>query len=1232
MERQSRRGHEGVEVFGVALNTYLDLLIQRVLAGGGDVISIAGDAVLALWADEPGESVERAAIRATQCALSIQKDLHRYDMGGGIQLSLRIAVTCGTAELVELGADGDRRFILVVGDVTDQSTSTLSSADPGDVVLSPACHRSIEPVAVGDAGPHDTYRVRALQATVDAAPLPIPTVGGRATDRILQVVPHPVKAWHEAGVEQFVAERREISTAFVALPDVDRNVDGWLDRLQQSVSSIDVIVTRYDGEIGQVVVDDKGCVVVAHWGLPTMAQENGAARAVRAARELQDGLAQDGLETSIGVTTGSVFCGVIGSETTCRFTTYGAKVNLAARLMLHTRGALLCDRDTRDAARDTGGFDSRGTVQAKGFPQPVEVFSPGGISTTPTIDEPTTELIGREPEVAQFAEYLDRLTTRRDGGVLVIEGEPGLGKSARARECRRRALESNLRVLSGFGNPIERRAPYHAFRALISDLFGLPQTLEPDLSRRRVLEHLADEPELVDLAALLNDILPLRLDESDATRRMSQRARSDNLHGLVAKLVRREAAAHSLVVFLEDAHWFDSASWSLLRILVDMTREVLVVLTTRQLVDPTPAAYGAILARGNATTLTLEPVPRDVIVEVVKRALGVTSLPAELGDFVSDKAEGNPLFGQQLALALRDSGVIGVEKQTCYVGKDLETVNLPTNIQGVVATRVDGLPARDQLLLKVASVVGRSFDLRILCAALPGGVSDPDEIAERLASLDVVRRLPGEAPQYEFTHVLTSDAIYDAMLLGQRRELHDAVVGWYESNNEDDDLQAYYPLLAHHATRAENWLKAVDYLARAGSQALERAANGECLRYYAAALDITRRMRVDTAPQSIGGWRWNMAEAAFRLGNMEACIDHGFLCLSHWGSPMPRGTLGVSLELARILTRRAVRGSRSPTVAASESELRDRALVLYGRLVDALGFELRLPEVGLTVLRGLELSELASNPGRSAQAWLMIYFLLFSTPARARVGRFVDRALALSESERAPHIRSTLLARIGIARYYEARWDEAEQLGRLSVRLAEESGDLRNLAESLVALAHAYHASGRVLEQYDTLQRALEVVAITGDEQMGSFARIGSAESLLWRGLTARAMSVIEDVSGLDRHARASRRLCLGPGRSRQDRLRASGRTRSQASRGRDPAPARARAGTRWLDVWRHYCHRRRLPRLVDRPSRHGCQASRGVRRTGGASGAALKVVRGGSHLRASGWALLSRPGVVARG
>ena len=186
----------------------------------------------------------------------------------GFNCRCAIAVTCGTAELVELGADGDRRFILVVGDVTDQSTSTLSSADPGDVVLSPACHRSIEPVAVGDAGPHDTYRVRALQATVRRGTAAHSHRRGRATDRILQVVPHPVKAWHEAGVEQFVAERREISTAFVALPDVDRNVDGWLDRLQQSVSSIDVIVTRYDGEIGQVVVDDKGCVVVAHWASP----------------------------------------------------------------------------------------------------------------------------------------------------------------------------------------------------------------------------------------------------------------------------------------------------------------------------------------------------------------------------------------------------------------------------------------------------------------------------------------------------------------------------------------------------------------------------------------------------------------------------------------------------------------------------------------------------------------------------------------------------------------------------------------------------------------------------------------------------------------------------------------------------------------------------------------------------------------------------------------------------
>ena len=1056
MARQSRRGHAGVEAFGVALNTYLDLLIQRVRAGGGDVINIAGDAVLALWAEEPGKPIERAAIRATQCALSIQEDLHRYDLGDGIQLSLRIVVTGGAADLIELGVDGERRFILVVGDVTDQTGPTLSSAEPGDVVLSPTCHRSIERAVIGEAGPNGTCRVRALRERVEAEPLPLPTVGRRATERILQVVPHAVKAWHEAGVEQFVAERREISTAFIALPDIDRTAPGWLDRLQRWISRVDGIVDRYDGEVREVVVDDKGGVVVAHWGLPTMAQENGASRAVRAGRELHDALAEAALVASIGVTTGSVFCGVIGNETTCRFTAYGAKVNLAARLMQHAQGALLCDRETRDAAGDHGGFASRGTIQAKGFPHPVEVFSPGDVSDSSHRD-PVTEFIGRKPEVTTFDKNLARLTTTRDGGVLVIEGEPGLGKTALTDEFRRRALHLGAGALNGFGNPIERRAPYHAFRSLIADLFRLRQPLEPELSRSRVLAHLAAESESGDRAALLNDILPLRLEQSDVTRRMSERLRSDNLHALVARLIAREASKRPVVVFLEDAHWFDSASgssWStLLRILVDPCgpRGVLFVLTTRPLVEPVPVEYDALLAGANATKVVLDSVEREVIVELVERALGVTALPTELGDLIWAKAEGNPLFGQQLALALRDTGVIGVEKQTCYVGKDLDTVDLPTSIQGVVATRVDGLPARDQLLLKVASVVGRSFDLRILCAALPGGVSDPDEIAERLESLDVVRRLPGERPQYEFTHVLTSQAIYDAMLLGQRRELHEAVVVWYESNY-DDDLEAYYPLLAHHATLAESWPKAVSYLAHAGAQALERAASGECLRYYVAALDITRRERMSMAPQSLGRWRWNMAEAAFRLGDMDACIDHGFLCLVHWGSPMPRGTLRAALELARILTRRLFAGPRTPSVDASQSELHARVLTLYGRLVDGLGFTVRVPEMALAVLRGLELSELASNPGRSAQAWLMIYFILFQTPARARIGTFVDRALALSERERDPHIRSLLLARIAVARYYETRWDEAEQLGRSSVRLAEESGDHRRLAESLVGL------------------------------------------------------------------------------------------------------------------------------------------------------------------------------------
>jgi tetratricopeptide (TPR) repeat protein len=366
---------------------------------------------------------------------------------------------------------------------------------------------------------------------------------------------------------------------------------------------------------------------------------------------------------------------------------------------------------------------------------------------------------------------------------------------------------------------------------VFSHLFDLSILSAPDARRAHILSLLEDEDEIMPLASLLNAVLPLDLPETEATSQMSGLVRADATRALLLRLLQDSVARSPKLLVLEDAHWFDSASWALALAVSQSIQPLLLIMTMRPSTSDshhTIVAEYQQLAAAAQVRMVLDALAPDHAITLVCQRLGVAALPEPVAALIREKAQGNPFFSEELAFALRDAGLLRIDGDQCQLAPDadLRALSFPETVQGAIISRIDRLAPTQQLTLKVASVIGRVFPVRTLEAVYPinivlGKLSD--DLAT-LARLDITP-LDAIEPElaYSFKHAITQDVVYNLMLFAQRRQLHRAVAEWYERAYADD-LAWLYPLLAYHWGKAGVVARALDYFEHAGRHALSMSA------------------------------------------------------------------------------------------------------------------------------------------------------------------------------------------------------------------------------------------------------------------------------------------------------------------------------------------------------------------------------------------------------------------------
>jgi tetratricopeptide (TPR) repeat protein len=744
---------------------------------------------------------------------------------------------------------------------------------------------------------------------------------------------------------------------------------------------------------------------------------------------------------------------------------------------------VLCDEATYQSARASMAFHPMPPLILKGKATPQAVYRARGQRQEPSTPREFS-VVGRRAERAMLAERLKALQTpTEDGGevrVVIVEGEPGIGKSYLVGDLLRQAELLGIRTLIGEGDSVEQATAYFAWRPVFSRLFGLDRAATAqDENRELILARLEPEPHLKRVAPLLNAVLSLNLPDNDLTAEMSGEVRANNTIDLLVRLLAAltspaEGQAGTLTV-LEDAQWLDSASWALARRASRDVPSALLVVVTRPLGESPPEDYVKLVRDSRTVTVRLDPLSSEDVAELLRERLGASHVAHEVVAFVHDRSEGNPFFAEEMAYALRDAGLVAIEDDTCRFVVDIDELStlLPGTIEGVITARIDQLPAQHQMTLKVASVIGRLFAFRTLRDVHPIE-ADRDHLIEHVNNLDQLDITPLQAPEpdlaYIFKHIITQEVTYNLLLFSQRSQLHRAVAEWHEQAHAAD-LSAHYSLLAYHWERAigsesggpDAAAKALDYLAKAGDQALQNFANDEAVAFFERALALAVTTGTEAGKQRQAHWELQLGAAYVNLRRYAEGRAHLEAGLALLGQPVP----GTSARLVPSLLGQVLRQvSHRAWPGRFVGRLSDRKEILlpafraYEKLAEVYFFTGETVTSMHAAFRGLNIAEAAGPSPELARGYASMGALVGFIPLHGAAEAYLRRALEGAQASDNLATREFVAMAAGFYYAGVGKWAEARELFDQMLAIAQRIGDRRRWDDAMSNLAPIHYYRG----------------------------------------------------------------------------------------------------------------------------------------------------------------------------
>ena len=439
----------------------------------------------------------------------------------------------------------------------------------------------------------------------------------------------------------------------------------------------------------------------------------------------------------------------------------------------------------------------------------------------------------------------------------------------------------------------------------------------------------------------MRHLLSLPTGDADVDALDAMTRRSECSRALQARLL-REARQQPLVLVIEDFHWIDAASEEFLSFLADSipAASVLLIFTHR------PGYEHPFGDRSFHVRIPLQALSHQAMRQMVQSVLESDALPTGLQQLIAGKAEGNPLFIEEVVRSLLEEEIIGIESGVPYLARDLGGVNVPNRIQDVLMARLDRLPEGPKHAIQIASVIGREFALRLLERITEAG----DQLGEIVGELRALELIYEKASHpelaYMFKHALTHDVAYESVLVQRRKTLHQ-IVGTAIEELYPERIQEHYEALAHHFSEAEDWERAFQYHELASEKSQAAYANRAAADHCRSAIAIAERLgdgvsqeRRRALSQRLALSCWHLSEfraSAEAFRQAAACADQPseralMLARSafsyHWNHDYEK-----SREVEHQARELAIANNAEAAIAYSQM-VRDERELVHGRGLD----------------------------------------------------------------------------------------------------------------------------------------------------------------------------------------------------------------------------------------------------------------------------------------------------------
>jgi predicted ATPase/class 3 adenylate cyclase len=866
----------------------------------------------------------------------------------------------------------------------------------------------------------------------------------------------------------------------------DMDPEDWAEIMGQAFEYLIAPIYRYEGTLARLMGD----AILAFFGAP-LAHEDDPQRAILAGLEIIEGIkpfcervrAERGLDfgVRVGINTGPVVVGDIGSDLAMEYTAMGDTVNVASRMEQTAQpGTVQIAEATYKLVGPLFEIESLAGIEIKGKKDPVQAYrvirpkaQPGKLRG---IEGLTSTLIGRAKELDQLSGTLEQLRQGR-GGIVCLLGEAGLGKSRLIAELRQQWARQPGGWIQSGGVSYDMSRPYSIFQQLFLKLCGISAHEEPKAARELIEKLCQDfQPEVEQQAARAAELILTFHQEPSSPIPEGEALKRELFEVMLAAW--RKPAVLPLVLVFDDLHWADTASIELLKHLFQLADEIPILFVCamrphRQSPGWQVKLHAETEFPHRFSEVSLEPLSDRESGELLNSLLIVSELPPALSELIRGKAEGNPFFVEELIRTLIDEGAIVRDESGSHwraIG-DVDAIAIPENLQALLVSRVDRLDKEVRRTVQLASVIGRSFYYRVLewIAEASERLRDHLNVLQRVELIHEHARIP--ELEYVFKHDLTRDAAYESILRKERPQFHrqvgEAIEALFPDRLEEESHR-----LAYHYREAKDDEKALKYYTLAGNMARRLSAYSEAITQYSHALDIANEIGASPGQLSfLYTRRGRMYELAGRYD--EALANYHTMQGQALKLDEPR------LELSAL--------NAQATIYAIPSGKWDP------------------PQAEALATAALALARKLNDPRGEARAeWNLMLVENFSERDPEASVRHGERSLAIARQHGLTEEEAYATHDLARAYNMSGQYGKAAEALEQARRLWEQLGNSELLADNLTSSAFSSLLQGNLAQAIESAQRALEISRKTGNTW-------GQAYSLMCLGLAHIERGEISD-------------------------------------------------------------------------------------------------------------------------